>query len=92
MGGHHGIQCLQSDGRQRNDASGAELKRRCEVFSTRRGPADRARFKKLVQQLNAETAALKVAAIDANPEACDSTLRDIAVGEADLQRFVDSQK
>lgn len=83
---------IRSDWHKRNEAAGAELKRRCEAFSTRRGQADQARFEKRVQRLNAEATAQRVADIDANPESCETTLRDIAAGVADLQKFVDPQK
>lgn len=82
---------LRSDWHLRNDAPGAELKKRCDAYLTRHSAADQARFKKSVQELNAKATAAMISQIDANPEICHSLLREIAAGQADLQTFVDSQ-
>ena len=82
---------LRSDWHRRNDAPGAELKKRCDVYAVSQSPADQARFKQSVQVLNAEATAQKLAEIDANPDSCSGVLGDIASGKADLQTFVDSR-
>lgn len=82
---------LRSDWHLRNDAPGAELKKRCDAYLTRHSSADQAQFKKSVHELNAKATSAKIAQIDANPEICHSLLRKIAAGQADLQNFVDSQ-
>lgn len=81
---------LRSDWHRRNDAPGAELKKRCDAFATAQSSTDQVRFKQSVQELNAEAIAQKIAEIDAHPETCQSLLGDISSGKADLQTFVDS--
>jgi hypothetical protein len=83
---------LRNDWHHRNDAPGAELKKRCDAFAMGQSTTDQAQFKQRVQELNAQATAQKIAEIEAHPETCQSLLDEISSGKADLRTFVDSRQ